>query len=154
MYNYKLVYFCQRCRQEYDRTQEPMFDTGIKCDCGGYIITPSGRANMQIKLLANVYLIQGDKYIAWIGSKNKRDAEAHFIDQFKDRIHKTNKLSDEDMIESKFAYDIKHTNKLEDFIWQSAKDVLLMSEQLPIVIYGVEIDKFEEARKKRENDEL
>jgi hypothetical protein len=38
----KFIQKCRNCNRKYDVSQMP-FMTNLKCECGGYIISPSGK---------------------------------------------------------------------------------------------------------------
>ena len=152
MYNYKLIFFCQRCKKEHDRTHEPMFETGVKCDCGGFVITPSGRTTMQIRLTADVYIIVGEKYITWIGSKTEDDARTFFYEKIEDKIVAVQKMSHQEIAEAKFVFNPKNSEDPADFVWCTAKELLIATENLPFLIYGIDIELYEEARRKHKKD--
>lgn len=155
MDNYKLVYFCQRCHREHDRTNSPMFETGVKCDfCEGYIITPSGRAMMQIKITANVYFVTGKECSAWIGSNTKKEAEEYFCRQIEPEILKTKKLSDQEVNDSLFAFDPNNTHNEAEFVWLSAKEALVTAEILPIIIYAADNKMLADVQKRFNDGDL
>lgn len=40
--------YCFSCNKEHDITEIGVENKGLKCDCGGYIISPSGKINMKL----------------------------------------------------------------------------------------------------------
>lgn len=49
----KVIYYCWTCNKEYTKEDNELLDRGnargIKCDCGGYIISPSGKVKFKIE---------------------------------------------------------------------------------------------------------
>lgn len=155
MHHYKLIYFCQRCRKEHDHTHEPMLETGVKCDCGGYVITPSGRATMQIKLTADVFVIRGEKFIGWVGAESELEARILFHERLEENeIVELAKLTNQEVIETKFAFNPKNSINPDDFIWATAKELLTTNEELPVLIYAIDLETFAEAQKRKQRGEL
>ncbi|QJT70458.1 hypothetical protein [Microcystis phage MaeS] len=140
MHNYKLVFFCQRCKKEHDRTDEPMFETGVVCGingCQGYVITPSGRGNMQIKQTCEVWFIQGQERAAWIASKSQKEARKFYVDTFNDTLVSVSKMKPEEMFEPRFAYDPDQTGDPDQYLWLSAQEVLTTIDHLPALVFQV-----------------
>jgi hypothetical protein len=150
MESYKLVMFCQRCKKEHDRTHSPMFETGVQCDCGGYIVTPSGRANIQIKIEANVYLMHGKEFMAWIGAATEEEAVSHFQKTVEDNAVQIVKLKPNEINETKFCFDPNNTGDPEQFIWLTAREILVSSQELPVFMFGTDLKTYEEAKRRRE----
>lgn len=44
----KTLAYCWTCNKEHDITNKGIKEYGIKCDCGGYVISPSGKINMKL----------------------------------------------------------------------------------------------------------
>jgi hypothetical protein len=46
----KIINHCWSCNKEYDLSEVHFIDgiRDLKCDCGGFVITPSGKANFKI----------------------------------------------------------------------------------------------------------
>ena len=44
----KTIAYCWSCRKEHDITNVPAYKYGIKCECGGFVITPSGKVNVKL----------------------------------------------------------------------------------------------------------
>lgn len=55
--NMKIVHSCWSCNKEHELPEEsPNNDeNGIKCECGGYIVTPSGKVQVNVKPIVQVY---------------------------------------------------------------------------------------------------
>lgn len=159
--NYSLIFFCQRCQQGHNRTQESMFDKGVRCNhngCGGWVITPSGRSNIKVTLNAGVYMVRGSETSVWIGAKNRDDAAAHFSSEYDEDIAQVVKLDDEAIRDTTFTYDAEGKGLEKDFVQVSAIDVLVANEELPKVFYFIDNEVIDEAServreaKERNND--
>lgn len=44
----KTLAYCWSCNKEYDITNKGVQDYGSKCQCGGFIISPTGKVNMRL----------------------------------------------------------------------------------------------------------
>lgn len=149
--NHSLIFFCQRCQHEHDRTHESMFERGIICNhngCRGWVITPSGRSNIKVKLNAAVYLIRGSVTSVWIGAFNKDEAVSLFANEYDEDISKVVKLNHQAMQETTFTYDPKGNRLSAEFIQARSIDVLVNQEHLPFIFYFIDNETLDEAARK------
>ncbi|MBL4951089.1 hypothetical protein JK635_02390 [Neobacillus sp. YIM B02564] len=60
--NMKTFDICWNCGKEHDSTNQSPFEYGVKCECGGYVVSPSGK--VQIKTVPIVHVYQMNEYDA------------------------------------------------------------------------------------------
>lgn len=138
MNNHQLIVFCQRCQKEHDRTNEPMFETSVICDrpsCGGFVVSPSGRANIQIRMLAGLYIIIGESTSAWVAAHSKDEAITFFGQNVEPTYRQITKLNEQQLQEAEFFCDPLGTGNPDDFKLASAKDLLVATPNLPQLVF-------------------
>lgn len=152
--NVRIIFFCQRCNREHDRTHEAMIDVGVKCDyCNGYVVSPSGRSVLQIRITAGCYLINGDTKTAWIGARNKAEAMDFFVEHIETGYNRITKLSNEELEDTTFTFDPDQTGNPEDYVILSAKELVTFDEKLPKAYYLIDNDDLERALRKKQEGE-
>lgn len=154
-HNFKIIHFCQRCGHEHDRTHESMLEVGVKCDvCNGYIVTPSGRANIQIKYTANIYVIRGEVQTSWIVANNKADAINYFTDIEGERYVAHRKLNNDEINDSRFLFHDSNSDNPEG-VWIGGRDIITMYEALPVLVFTMTNEEIEQLKNQsnKENGE-
>lgn len=74
--NMKSLHICWSCKKEHELNKK-LNEYSIKCDCGGYVVTPSGKVQIKLVPTVNVYEFDdGEKH--WIAAENMEIAEKFF----------------------------------------------------------------------------
>jgi hypothetical protein len=60
--NQIIIHSCWTCGKEHDFTKRSITEHDVKCDCGGYVVTPSGK--VQSKIIPIVQVFQLNEYDA------------------------------------------------------------------------------------------
>jgi len=69
----KILAYCWSCNKEHDISNTTPKDYGMKCDCGGYVITPSGKVQSRIiNDMVKLYQIYYCNETGWC-TKNPKD---------------------------------------------------------------------------------
>lgn len=144
---FKVIYYCQRCKTPHDRTNESMFETGVRCsECNGFVITPSGRALMQIVFTKSIFVVIGDNYTSWIAADKSEDAAKLFERQVDGWIYRIIKLTDVQMQKLLFKFWLSEEAKdkvdesqllYEDgkpYSYVNGKDILTLIDDFPEII--------------------
>jgi hypothetical protein len=131
MKNFKLVNHCWSCNKEHDLSDQ-LIQNNIKCDCGGYVITPSGKGLHEIKLNCNVYRFDdGENH--WIAASTQDEAIKFFEGEYGNENEYDVKLVNDAELNEKMIDNIEFLE--EDGVeWISLKQIVLQSERLPSLI--------------------
>lgn len=74
--NMKVCSYCWICGKEYKVTNKSPFKYGVKCECGGYLVSPSGKVRLKIKPIVQVYRL--NEYDA-VAAKSEDEAKEFYL---------------------------------------------------------------------------
>ncbi|PLT32073.1 hypothetical protein [Bacillus sp. V5-8f] len=130
-----------------------MFKTSIRCDhCKGFIVSPSGMANIEIVLTAGLFVVYGEKNTAWIGARNEDQAFQHFMKKVEPDCQAITKMNGQEMDEAIFCIDPTNEGNEEEYIWLSGREIITLSPKLPAIYIVLENDMILKAKEKKDND--
>jgi hypothetical protein len=86
--NMKSFYLCWQCQKEHDASKHSVFETNGKCDCGGVVVSPSGKVQLKTVPIVHVYRM------------NEYDAVAAESDEQAIQYYSQFETLDEDKIEN------------------------------------------------------
>lgn len=97
--NMKIVHSCWSCSKEHELAQEPpvIDGNGIKCECGGYIVTPSGKVQVNVRPIVQVFRLNDYDGIA---AESLEQAIEFYFSEIMDY--------EEDMIDNPHALPMDH----------------------------------------------
>jgi len=74
--NMKVFHCCWTCGKEYEVTNQSPFEYGVKCECGGYVVSPSGKVQLKIEPIVRVYRL--NEYDA-VAAKSEEQAKEFYL---------------------------------------------------------------------------
>ena len=156
--NFRVLFYCQRCKKEHDRTNDSFVETSVLCsnpDCFGYVVTPTGKANIKVVVDAKLYVIVGSEFTAWIGAMNREEAIGHFVDAVDPIVRNIKVMSDEETQDRYFVYNanpLAQTEEEEEIVQVSGKDALAYAHELPIVFYQIDNEELKKIQREEEGE--
>lgn len=78
--NMKSFYLCWHCGKEHDGSQYSVFERNVNCDCGGVVISPSGK--VQLKTVPIVHVYRMNEYDAVAAESDEQAIE--YYSQFEE----------------------------------------------------------------------
>jgi hypothetical protein len=127
MKNMKLVFYCWTCQKEHESSNVPYdikaSNKSVMCDCGGYVVSPSGKVQMATLPIVPVWKVDdGERH--WIAAKDIDELKECYKDWYGDELLEDAEIiqvTGEDLNDAKFWDDeeMKIKRSLNDFVRQA-----------------------------------
>ncbi|OME59467.1 hypothetical protein [Paenibacillus odorifer] len=86
MKNMKVVHYCWTCGKAHEATNTPYdflaSDKSVKCECGGYVVSPSGKVQLSIMPAIPVWKIDDGAERFRVSANNAEEALKCLIEEF------------------------------------------------------------------------
>lgn len=77
MNNMKVLHFCWMCNKAHDASNFAVGVNSILCECGGYVVSPSGKVQSPVVPVVPVWKVE-DSEIHWIASKDEEEIRTFY----------------------------------------------------------------------------
>ena len=85
MRNMKMVSYCWTCQKEHEIGDSSPHEKPIMCECGGYVVSPSGKVQFAFLPVVPVFKVDdGERH--WIAAKDEREVISTYNSIYDDEL--------------------------------------------------------------------
>lgn len=136
MKNMKVVHYCWTCGKAHEATNTPYdflaSDKSVKCECGGYVVSPSGKVQLPILPAVPVWLIDDGAEIFRIAASSPDEALKCLAEEFgpvEIEYPKVTEVTDPEELRRKFILAEEGSSVKTSII-----DIISRTEKFPALI--------------------
>lgn len=125
--NMKIIFYCWTCNKEYENVP---LNKPYRCECGRYVVSPSGKTVCTILPSVPVWLIDdGERH--WIAAKNQKEAIEFYENFYEERLDDSATV--EKVSLEKLNNTIIHTDEVPPKL-VSLMDIIREVNEFPILL--------------------
>jgi ribosomal protein S27E len=140
--NVTMDIMCKRCKRKTDATDFPAHKIAIKCECGGWLITPTGTFDAQLVYHKFAFSLASKNLVSVIISESLENAIAYFENLHDEKVDQTHKINPINYQDITFTNTIKNEEGHEEEIIADLCDLIFSCNQDNLEVAHMTMDEY------------
>ncbi|AGY48788.1 hypothetical protein Staley_105 [Bacillus phage Staley] len=127
--NVTMDIMCKRCKRKTDATDFPAHKIAIRCECGGWLITPTGTFDAQLVYHKHAFSLASKTKVSVIISDSLENAVAYFENLHDETVDQTHQIKPTNYQDITFTQLIKYEDGSEEEVVADLCDLIFSCNQ-------------------------